>query len=65
MIHYGGVKNAHEAVAALDMRVEEGKGFSRLQGFDPEGGSAEFHGEGVPVNTIDTGSNDFTEGVLA
>ena len=59
---FGG--GADEAVAALDVVVEEGQGFPWFQRFEPEADFAEFHGHRVEVHAVEASSNHITERML-
>ena len=51
---------ADEAVAALDLVVEERERQCAVHRLDPEGQAAQFHREGIKIHTIDAALDDMT-----
>ena len=53
----------HQGVAALDLAIQKPQRFAGLQGFEPEGGFAQLHGQGVEVHTVDAVAYYLPQGV--
>ena len=54
---------AEEAVAALDVVIEEGERFAGLGGFEPKGDFAQLDGHGIHVHAVEAVADDFAQGV--
>ena len=59
------IEDADQAVAVLNVGVEEGQRLARLDGFDPEGCLAEFDRKLILVDAVDAVLNDLAQGMLA
>lgn len=56
------IEHADERVTATDAVVEKGKGFSGGVAFQPEGNTAEVHGQRVSVHAINAMADDIANG---